>query len=502
MRRPKEAYEDSFPYHRGLFISSVLLSLVLFLLALQQGLGVFWPLVAVHAYDCTLISLVRTHAWEWSFLSCIQCLSITVLLWTRKRTLLGIQGGVLTAWSLLYMFGLLAEIDLVPWSRTGLGRYTTATMFPGRGWEQSQFLTKVVLDPTYTVSYVLGPVLFALGWWILSAFFRHAVDSPLCLFCRYDLTGNTSGTCPECGNNIPRDQFEMLSVSLADRATVLAPAVVGGACGSRAPSASLGRLRQCLQQFLSRKARALIVIGSAACLAIVIWLGGLCLEAGAIGKDESASADEYYSPKRTNLVQQGVRRPLSQRATTGPSDLTFSGPEARFNGQPSGQLTYVIIQDNHSFLRALWPDTAYSSETLRGSIEISNAAHAQPLKKWSGCRHIKYVLKNRLNLEVVKYVWRLDFDYDGQRIANVVPALMASTTTAGWEGSLEIRILVYPSGTSSEKLPGGDRGQDLSRVFVVADYRFRSVLNAYSDQQVFEVRPNGDVLQVDGLPTK
>jgi len=39
-------------------------------------------------------------------------------------------------------------------------------------------------------------------WW-LDGFNKFEVTNPRCSKCRYDLTANTSGTCPECGTAIP-----------------------------------------------------------------------------------------------------------------------------------------------------------------------------------------------------------------------------------------------------------------------------------------------------------
>jgi RNA polymerase-binding transcription factor DksA len=41
----------------------------------------------------------------------------------------------------------------------------------------------------------------------------------VCLHCRYDLTGNTSGICPECGRPIPEEQAEMLAAGSAGNST-------------------------------------------------------------------------------------------------------------------------------------------------------------------------------------------------------------------------------------------------------------------------------------------
>jgi hypothetical protein len=41
---------------------------------------------------------------------------------------------------------------------------------------------------------------------------RRAPDEPLCPNCQYNLTGNTSGRCPECGQPIPPEKQKEIDV--------------------------------------------------------------------------------------------------------------------------------------------------------------------------------------------------------------------------------------------------------------------------------------------------
>jgi hypothetical protein len=43
-------------------------------------------------------------------------------------------------------------------------------------------------------------------WWVRTI--RHKSKGPGCLVCGYNLTGNTSGVCPECGTPVPKEAAE------------------------------------------------------------------------------------------------------------------------------------------------------------------------------------------------------------------------------------------------------------------------------------------------------
>lgn len=47
-----------------------------------------------------------------------------------------------------------------------------------------------------------GLAAFALAWFLLGAAFNRR-RAGQCPYCDYDLTGNVSGTCPECGTPVP-----------------------------------------------------------------------------------------------------------------------------------------------------------------------------------------------------------------------------------------------------------------------------------------------------------
>ena len=59
--------------------------------------------------------------------------------------------------------------------------------------------------------YVPGPLAFGLSIWLaleIGHRFPGPVPPPLCRKCGYNLTGNVSGVCPECGTPIPSKPVE------------------------------------------------------------------------------------------------------------------------------------------------------------------------------------------------------------------------------------------------------------------------------------------------------
>ncbi len=50
--------------------------------------------------------------------------------------------------------------------------------------------------------------LVAARWWYLSWAVRHRPRMGCCGKCGYDLTGNVSGRCPECGTEVPNGHHD------------------------------------------------------------------------------------------------------------------------------------------------------------------------------------------------------------------------------------------------------------------------------------------------------
>jgi hypothetical protein len=68
-------------------------------------------------------------------------------------------------------------------------------------------------------------VLLTLHVWMWIQFMLPARSRILCPICEYNLAGNTSGVCPECGTPVPPDIARRLSGAPADGLT---PVVANG----------------------------------------------------------------------------------------------------------------------------------------------------------------------------------------------------------------------------------------------------------------------------------
>jgi hypothetical protein len=80
----------------------------------------------------------------------------------------------------------------------------------GFGWRhitgQGRFRSLEISSPVWFIA-LLAAVLPC--WRVLSGFNRsRQIAGSLCVACNYNLTGNTSGTCPECGTSVPKAPAE------------------------------------------------------------------------------------------------------------------------------------------------------------------------------------------------------------------------------------------------------------------------------------------------------
>ncbi len=124
-------------------------------------------------------------------------MSYTVLGWSNGRTILSVSGGAVR----YVEFVGLSPTDTKRWW-SGFNSFNTA-LVPRVGWRRG-------------IAGQGGMLHFLLPFWIPSALFaavfwscyrpyylrRRRMKLGLCLRCGYDLTGNVSGVCPECGTKI------------------------------------------------------------------------------------------------------------------------------------------------------------------------------------------------------------------------------------------------------------------------------------------------------------
>jgi hypothetical protein len=100
---------------------------------------------------------------------------------------------------------------------------TASTQPPGFEWRR-RYLLHVYgrRSPEQTVAFLFVPfwipALLLAAWpllgWARPAWIRHRRRRPgLCLYCGYDLTGNTSGRCPECGSPVAARAPENISTT-------------------------------------------------------------------------------------------------------------------------------------------------------------------------------------------------------------------------------------------------------------------------------------------------
>lgn len=74
------------------------------------------------------------------------------------------------------------------------------------------------MDPSYRASWRISWATEAISWWVVATFIAIVIGllflpfrvprktiPGCCAKCRYDLTGNVSGACPECGTKIALD---------------------------------------------------------------------------------------------------------------------------------------------------------------------------------------------------------------------------------------------------------------------------------------------------------
>jgi hypothetical protein len=177
-------------------------------LAFQQKFFVLWDKTCIYQQGQTVITFSRTRAWLPSLLSAILALGICWYIHVSSRVRERLLGVALAVWSLLYLFLFLVGND-----------YTGGVVYPTEEWHLSPIAQKMILDPSYALGWFLALSQSVLGVWLcwLPRSRILATPYPSCHSCGYNLTGNISGRCPECGQRAQDITERAGRVSGADR---------------------------------------------------------------------------------------------------------------------------------------------------------------------------------------------------------------------------------------------------------------------------------------------
>jgi hypothetical protein len=145
----------------------------------------------------TVTCLRSTDRWLVALCSCVFCL-VTAFLIKHAQRLPRILNWFSIGSLPWYSLALLFLASPAPSRRPG---YIRDLVFD---WHKSDILTRLALDPVYQVAFVACICLIVIHSCILIIYRRPRAKSGLCHECGYDLTGNISGVCPECGTMIPK----------------------------------------------------------------------------------------------------------------------------------------------------------------------------------------------------------------------------------------------------------------------------------------------------------
>jgi hypothetical protein len=141
---------------------------------------------------------------------------IAMFLLEPGRTPPGFTGG--GAWGVLIaVFGAYHAAASLPWPRVffPFGCLAAILLLPAFlddrrvGYSLSSGRTTVA---QYTIAWIAFVLASGLAAWVAARLRLHVArrqelrsrPGPRCVACHYDLTGNVSGVCPECGTTIPR----------------------------------------------------------------------------------------------------------------------------------------------------------------------------------------------------------------------------------------------------------------------------------------------------------
>jgi len=171
-------------------------------LSLQQRTFFLFSKVTEYRDGATLLTCGRTESWGPSLVSAAILLSAAVFLPAISKRMMRWSGVALVLWTAFGYF----YVYFPP----GRG----FVVFPDRWWHMGVPM-RLRLDPTYSLTILLGILQAALSiYLILHSFSWHRPG--FCRQCDYDLTGNVSGTCPECGSAVLRQHGDSTASTLGE----------------------------------------------------------------------------------------------------------------------------------------------------------------------------------------------------------------------------------------------------------------------------------------------
>lgn len=210
--RVRDRAQSQFPWgppgHRQRMLTgSLLLAGVCALLATQQGYHWLLDKRCELLWGVTQVVITRSSSWPLSAASGFMTLLCGVCCRHASIRFRRIQCTLLILWGFTYLIVLLPNYPSV------LAEYfyslycmlaqpeQSYVARPAHWWQESLVGWRLILDPSYLLSWVIGVGQCVIGVYglSLSALFPQAEH---CASCGYNLRGNVSGRCPECGQTL------------------------------------------------------------------------------------------------------------------------------------------------------------------------------------------------------------------------------------------------------------------------------------------------------------
>jgi hypothetical protein len=188
------------------------LAIVLFMmgiaeLALASQQRFFWLADRWYARPAgprTAVIDARSPSWELSLVAGILSIALAIGLTLRLRA-----GFCRAACRVFFLWGIIYSVLHVLAPHSG-AEMTYPTLFG----PDASSLRSAAFDWTRIAAWLVGPLTMGLGLW--GASILGSCPQPLkieCQSCKYDLTGNVSAICPECGQSIQDEQKTFLCLT-------------------------------------------------------------------------------------------------------------------------------------------------------------------------------------------------------------------------------------------------------------------------------------------------